>query len=92
MDSLSDAERRYGYGKWTLSGIFGTAKHPAEYGGSYGGLKGYQSDESPYGDAQGFLTASTTNNTDPALAYEYDERGDLKPVNASVAKLKEAVN
>merc|ERR1712023_50322 len=41
MDSVSDAERRGGYGKWTVSGAFGTAKHPSEYGGSYGGLKGY---------------------------------------------------
>ena len=48
MDSLSDAERRGGYGKWTQSSLYGLSPHPMEVGGEYGGLAGYVGKDSPY--------------------------------------------
>ena len=72
MDSISDSERTNGYGKWTISSGFGVAKHPMETGGAYGGLKGYDSEDTPYKDeAKGdFLTAETA----PPTVYTEDGR------------------
>lgn len=84
MDSLSDAERRLGYGKWTVSGLYGTAAHPMEVGGEYGGLKGYQSEKSPYGGVSGFLDASSV-----APKTDFDADGNVIQVPAAVPQIPE---